>query len=221
VGKLFKRFFPWNFLPVLLIFSVFINIYQFVKLKQFESGIRVIEVLDGDTLLLEGDVRVRLRNVDAPELAYCGGVQAKEVLKKLVKEKKVVLKEQLIDQWGRPMALIYIGNKLINLEMIKSGWVRYHHDQSTMGELMKKSSDLVRTKGIGIWSNLCYQKENKENPLCNIKGNIDKNSSDRKYYLPGCAQYDFTIVEKDLGEDWFCSENEALNAGFTKAETCK
>jgi hypothetical protein len=28
------------------------------------------------------------------------------------------------------------------------------------------------------------------------------------------------IVEKDLGEDWFCTEKEAIKAGFTKASNC-
>jgi len=28
------------------------------------------------------------------------------------------------------------------------------------------------------------------------------------------------MVEKDLGEDWFCSEKEAQAAGFTKPKNC-
>jgi hypothetical protein len=64
--------------------------------------------------------------------------------------------------------------------------------------------------------------QNTQHPTCIIKGNIDKNkyTDNKKYYLPGCAQYDFTIVEKDIGEDWFCTEKEAIQAGFVKAETC-
>ncbi|MFH0762508.1 MAG: hypothetical protein V1925_01290, partial [Candidatus Omnitrophota bacterium] len=58
------------------------------------------------------------------------------------------------------------------------------------------------------------------NPKCVIKGNYDKNSSLSNYYFPGCPQYEFTIVEKDLGENWFCTEKEAQAAGFTKAKNC-
>lgn len=81
----------------------------------------ILEVLDGDTLFLEGDVRVRLRHIDAPELEYCGSSQAKDLLTKLAKRKKVVIKEEMIDQWGRPMALVYQENNFVNLEMLKSG----------------------------------------------------------------------------------------------------
>ena len=74
---------------------------------------------------------------------------------------------------------------------------------------------------MGLFSTKCYQqKENVENPKCNIKANIDKNTKDRVYYVPGCVQYKTAIVEKDIGENWYCSEKEAVEAGFRKSERC-
>lgn len=206
---------------IFLIPSIFLNIFLFQKVQTNEKGEQVLEVLDGDTILLENDVRVRLRHVDAPELKYCGGNQAKDLLTGLIKGKKVTVQEQIIDNYGRPMALIYQGNNLINQKMLESGWVRYHSDSTTKVDILKNTANLAKENSLGIYSPLCYQKVNPENPKCNIKGNIDKNSSARKYYLPGCAQYEFTIVEKDIGEDWFCTEKEAQKVGFIKAETCK
>ncbi len=205
---------------LLLIPSVILNIFLYQKTTSMEAGEKVSEVLDGDTILLENDVRVRLRHVDAPELKYCGGNQAKDLLTRLIKGKKVTVQEQIIDNYGRPMALIYTGNTLVNLKMLESGWVRYHSDSTTKVAILKDTANLAREKSLGIFSPLCYQKENPDNPNCSIKGNLDKNSGAKRYYLPGCAQYEFTIVEKDIGEDWFCTEEEASNAGFTKAETC-
>lgn len=72
----------------------------------------------------------------------------------------------------------------------------------------------------GVFSPQCYQTENPDNPKCLIKANIDKVTDTRLYYYPGCAQYKYTIVEKDIGEDWFCTEKEAQKAGFEKAKTC-
>ena len=61
---------------------------------------------------------------------------------------------------------------------------------------------------MGIFSSRCYQTENLQNsPLQN-------------YYFPGCPQYKTTIMEKDLGEAWFCTEKEAQAAGFTRAKNC-
>lgn len=184
------------------------------------QGILVLEVLDGDTILLEHDVRVRLRHVDAPELQFCGGPEAKDFLTKLVKNKRIIIKEQIIDNYGRPMALVYSGNTLINQEMLKSGWVRYHSDNTSQTNTLKSTADKAKESLIGIWGSKCYQKSNPDNPKCNIKGNTDKNSTAKNYYYPGCAQYEFTIIEKDLGEAWFCTEKEAQKAGFTRAATC-
>ena len=199
-----------------------VSAYLFFQNQQLrQQGVAVVGVYDGDTLILaDNKARVRLRHVDAPELEYCGGPQAKEVLTKLVEGKKVIIKEQIPDSGGRAMALVYIGNKLINLEMLKSGWARYHHDQSTQADKLKAVADQVKAERQGLFSPLCYQTENLAKPDCLIKGNKDKNSPKQLYYFPGCAQYDFTIVEKDLGENWFCSEKEAQQAGFTRSATC-
>ncbi len=206
---------------LLLIPSLLLNFFLFQKTQKLGQGIKVLEVLDGDTILLDGKVRLRLRHLDAPELEFCGGNEAKNLLESLVKDKKVVLEEYLLDQQGRPMALIYLGNKLINKEMLESGWVRYHSDQTSRTEELKKVANQAKEEKKGVFEPDCYQTENLENPECNIKGNIDKAIGTRLYYYPGCAQYEFTIVEKDIGEDWFCTEKQAREAGFEKAKTCR
>lgn len=180
----------------------------------------VIGVIDGDTLVLEGKARLRLRHIDAPELEFCGGTQAKDLLEKLVNNKKIIFKEKILDTQGRAMALVYLDDKLINEEMLKSGWARYHSDQTSVTKELKTVADQAREEKIGIFSPLCYQTKNIDNPKCVIKGNTDKNSNMRNYYFPGCPQYEFTIVEKDLGENWFCTEKEAQTAGFTRAKNC-
>jgi len=200
--------------------SIFLNVSLLEDLKKSQKGIKVIGVIDGDTLVLEGKTRLRLRSVDAPELDFCGSKEAKELLEKLVKDKTILVKEQIIDNWGRPMALIYTDDKLINEEILKIGWGRFHSDNHSAREILKFAGDNAREKSLGIFSPKCYQKINPDNPKCNIKGNVDKNSDLRNYYFPGCAQYEFTIIEKDIGEDWFCTEKEAQKAGFTRSKTC-
>jgi len=207
-------------LLVLFILSLLFNLYLYSK-KGTDRGILVLEVLDGDTLLLEGKVRLRLRHVDAPELEYCAGEEAKEFLENLVKGKRVIVQEEVIGQRGRALALVYLGDKLVNQEVLKNGWGRYHHDQSSEKDRLKKAGDFAKKNRLGVYSPECYQMENLENPECNIKGNIDNNNrAIKRYYFPGCAQYQFAIVEKDLGEDWFCSEEEAQKAGYVRAKSC-
>ena len=204
---------------LLLIPSLILNVFLFQKIQKGGEGIRVIGVIDGDTFVLEGKVRLRLRHIDAPELEFCGGKEAKEKLESLVKEKEVVLKERILDQRGRPMALVYVGSTLVNEEILKSGWARYHSDNSSQKSVLKAAQESAKEKGIGIFSPKCLQKKNLENPKCAIKGNIHERGT-RIYHFPGCAQYDFVIVEKDIGEGWFCSEEEAQKAGFERSKRC-
>lgn len=205
---------------LLLIPSLILNLFLFQK--RSNEAILVLEVLDGDTLLLEGKTRLRLRHLDAPELNYCAGSEAKQFLESLVKGKKIIIREKILDQQARAMALVYLGRTLINEKVLASGWARYHADQTSQKSKLKKAAAYAKEAQLGLYSPKCYQKENLENPQCLIKGNIDKNKAqdNKKYYFPGCGNYKNTIVEKDLGEDWFCTEEEAQKAGFTKSKTC-
>jgi len=48
---------------------------------------------------------------------------------------------------------------------------------------------------------------------CVIKGNINT-AGERIYHLPGQAHYDRVVIRPELGQRWFCSEEEARAAGW-------
>lgn len=202
-------------LAFLFIPSVILNVIL-LNQKPETRGVPVIGVIDGDTLVLEGKSKVRLRHVDAPDDPFCGSREATEALNRLAMGKEVRIEEQIPDQYGRGMALVYSGDTLINEAMLETGWVRYHHDNLPQTEKMKETSEKAKAGKLGIYGSC----QSKENTKCPIKGNIDKSTDTHIYYVPGCAQYNFTIVEEDLGERWFCTEKEAKAAGYTKAKTC-
>ena len=213
---------PWFkwLAPVLLIPSLLFNLY-FLSLDKSDFSTLVLEVLDGDTLLLEQDVRLRLRQLDAPELEFCAGEESQAFLEDLVKGERVVIKEKILDQRGRAMALVYLDGELINQAVIEAGWGRYHHDQTVATDILRELGDKAKADKIGLYSPECYQTENLDKPKCNIKGNIDpSNSSNKIYHSPGCVHYETTIVEKDRGEEWFCTEAEAKKAGYVKSKRC-
>ena len=224
MGDMGKKFFNNKILFIFFFISIILNfflIFQNIKYQQ-QNQVKVIGVIDGDTLVLENKTRLRLRHIDAPELEFCGGKEAKEYLENLLKGKKITIAEAISDQKGRMMALVYLKNQLINQLLLEEGLVRYHSDKTTKTEILKQANLEAKNKKLGIYSEKCFQKENKENPKCNIKGNFeDKKISKKLYYLPNCAQYEYVIVEKDLGEQWFCDEKEAIKAGYKKAKTCQ
>jgi hypothetical protein len=54
-------------------------------------------------------------------------------------------------------------------------------------------------------------------PGCVIKGNISS-SGERIYHVPGQRYYDKTLINGLQGERWFCTEQEAIAAGWRKAK---
>lgn len=54
-------------------------------------------------------------------------------------------------------------------------------------------------------------------PRCNIKGNISIETGQRIYHVPGQKYYSETTISSRYGERWFCSEDEARNAGWRRS----
>jgi cold shock CspA family protein len=52
---------------------------------------------------------------------------------------------------------------------------------------------------------------------CNIKGNISYPSGEKLYHKPGYRDYAEVDIFENEGEKWFCTEQEAINAGFRDA----
>lgn len=54
---------------------------------------------------------------------------------------------------------------------------------------------------------------------CSIKGNISS-KKERIYHVEGCGSYSQTVIDTSKGERMFCSEKEAVAAGWRKALNC-
>lgn len=211
-----------KFLQILLIFlltvSISLNIFQYVN-KNREDLHQVKAVIDGDTILIENSRKIRLAGIEAPEIGLCGSSEATALLTKLVGEKWVKIVPITTDSFGRDVATVYVGNTNINKEMISSGWASFNYQDIPEREEISQINKDVQKNGIGIYGKTCTQTENPVNPKCNIKGNIS-NIHNKTYFFPGCSSYSIIKVQLHLGESWFCSEKEALTAGFTKNPNC-
>ncbi|MGL4178136.1 MAG: hypothetical protein ACRCSN_18930 [Dermatophilaceae bacterium] len=56
-----------------------------------------------------------------------------------------------------------------------------------------------------------------ESSSCSIKGNIS-NKGEKIYHLPGQQYYDRTKIDPTKGERMFCSERDAVAAGWRKSK---
>lgn len=179
----------------------------------------VTEVRDGDTFFIENGQPIRVYGLDAPELEHCYGKESKAELVRLVLGKRVELREPLSDRSGRVMALVYVDGILVNEQLIKYGFAGSQGHGESESVRMNAANAYAHENNLGIYSQKCYQ-ITPPNPKCNIKGNITAEKS-KIYYTPDCRVYNITIVQKYKGEDWFCTEKEAIKAGFAKPANCK
>ncbi len=133
-------------------------------IKKIITG-TVVRVTDGDTITiktLNGKEKIRFAQIDAPETSHFGsksqpyGKEAGVYLKQLVMNKTVKVEIETIDQYGRNVGTVYLGNNNINRELVKNGlaWVyrQYSHD----AELLNLEKN-ARDKKIGLW--------NSDNPI--------------------------------------------------------
>jgi hypothetical protein len=58
----------------------------------------------------------------------------------------------------------------------------------------------------------------KETGDCRIKGNISVKTGERIYHVPGGEFYDATKISPSKGERWFCTEEEAREAGWRRSK---
>lgn len=184
--------------------------------QRMNYSYEVTRVIDGDTFETKEKQRIRLAGVSAPETGLCGHSQAKELLERLTLNKKVQIKVSFIDIYRRQISYVYVGDKFVNLLMLKSGWTFKGTGTSEKNDLLLKTTQEANKRNIGIFSDLCSQMVNKTRPFCNVKGNRDS----KFYHYPGCGQYNNVIVELHRGDVWFCTREEAESAGFKRAKLC-
>lgn len=190
-----------------------------------------LHVVDGDTIDVDG-IRYRLHGVDAPEAAqFCAGMDGRQwpcgqeaihKMEELVVGKSVTCDARGTDNYGRTISVCVAGRTEINAAMVDAGlaWAfrKYSSDYADR-------EDVARAKAIGIWQAATttawdYRTERWQRALqsvpnrgCPIKGNINR-SNVRIYHVPWSRDYAKTKVDEARGERWFCSEDEALAAGW-------
>lgn len=185
-----------------------------------QVGDKVITIIDGDTFKLQNKQTIRLASIDAPELNKCLGQESKKALSKLILNKRVVLLEPYADKYDRVMALVISDGQIINEIMVRNGYAVDTYDDFSAKIALQDANDYARTNGLGIFSQKCSQTVPPDLD-CFIKGNHDQRQNRKLYSYPGCTNYHRTVVDVWQDDQWFCSEAEAIRAGYTRSGDCQ
>lgn len=127
-----------------------------------EGEHRVERVVDGDTLLLVGGVRVRLIGVDCPETVKPDhpvepwGPEASAFAKKFVSGGNVRLQfdRERVDRFDRFLAYVFVGDTMLNEELLRAGLARvehrFHYSQAIERQFNRAEQE-ARLARRGIW----------------------------------------------------------------------
>ena len=117
-------------------------------------------VYDGDTLTLENGKKVRLVQIDTPELspAECYGIQARDLLRKMIGTSSIELKKEPAslnkDFFKRLLRYVFVGSKNLNLELVKQGaaapWF-FEGEQGKYANQLLKAAQLAQKNKVGLW----------------------------------------------------------------------
>ncbi|MCH7835536.1 MAG: thermonuclease family protein [Chloroflexi bacterium] len=208
----------------------------------------VIRVIDGDTIdvLIGGrEFRVRYIGIDTPETVdprrpvECFGREASERNRRLVEGKTVGLERDVseTDRFGRLLRYVWMDPStgsgqalMVNARLLEEGYaaatafppdIRY-------AELFSALETQARAQGRGLWGPACATPQ--PSPMVDgpcdfsgtgepvIKGNISLSTGEKIYHVPGGEFYDRTVIDEAKGERWFCTEAEAVAAGWRKSK---
>ena len=185
----------------------------------------ITRVIDGDTFVIQGvnspKGTVRLIGVDTPEIGECFASEAAQLISSMMmnREVKVEYDVDKIDQFGRALIHLFFKDtegkwELLSAEMLRQGIGKYYRDvvnTKNNEELLAAANEGFKNKS-GLWTHCAQNKQTG----CIIKGNVARDGK-RYYHLPSFRHYGQTVVNFENGDMYFCSEQEAISKGWTKA----
>jgi micrococcal nuclease len=206
---------------------------------------KVVKIVDGDTIdiTIDGQTeRLRLIGINTPEVVdprqsvECFGREASANAKKLLAEAEVKISadetQDNRDKYGRLLRYVWRRDGLFyNLEAIKDGFAyEYTYNLPYLYQKdFQAAQKYAQENKLGLWANGACGQKNIQAPAektatssgdaCLIKGNIGS-TGDKIYHLSNCPYYNQTMIDESKGEKWFCTETEAIAAGWRKAKNC-
>jgi len=116
---------------------------------------RVVGVHDGDTLTCldenNDQQKVRLAEIDAPELGQDYGRVARESLAELVFGKTVTVADEGKDRYGRWIARMQVDGVDVNRRLVATGNA-WHYSDYSRDAALETLQDQARSQRLGLWA---------------------------------------------------------------------
>ena len=151
---------------LLVIVSILLIIFLFGSYCQNRAiiyqKVKVIRVIDGDTIEIEGGQKIRYIGMDTPETVnpetpvQCFGQEASVKNKELVGGKIVELEKDVseTDKYGRLLRYVWVNGSMVNEQLIKEGYARIETFPPDIKYANRFLIDekVAKIKKLGLWN---------------------------------------------------------------------
>ena len=126
---------------------------------------KVVNVIDGDTVKIEGGQVVRYIGIDTPETVHpskpvqCYGNEASDKNKELVEGEEIRLEKDVseTDKYGRLLRYVWLGDMLVNEYLVREGYAQsssYPPDVKYQDKFIEAQKQ-AREELKGLWGDAC------------------------------------------------------------------
>jgi len=116
----------------------------------------VTSIVDGDTLVINNQDKMRLTGVNTPEYYQRCYNESTNKLKELILNKRVILERDILetDRYNRFLRYVFLGKIFINLEMIKSGYAYFEEIKPNVeySKELQEAEEYAKKNNLGcLW----------------------------------------------------------------------
>jgi len=197
----------------------------------------VVTVQEGDTFTVQNGsslYKVRLSDVDAPEMGQVFGRQARQFTEQMVLGRRVQMNLSLIDKHGRLIGeVITEDGRVLNEELVYAGLAWYYRVDPIRNKRLQQLEHYAFTKKLGLW----VEKEpippweyRRESRIPDLPMTVKQVDYDRIFHYglignrrtktvrwPACKNYRLSRLRKAL---IFHSLQQANQMDFKPAKDC-
>lgn len=198
---------------------------------------QVVVVHDGDTLTVQSGsfvYKVRLSDVDAPEMGQVFGKQARQYTEQMVLGSWVRVNVALIDRHGRRVGEVIVEDGwVLNEELVHAGLAWYYRVHPVRNDRLQKLEQYAFSKKLGLWVEpdpLPPWEFRRESRIPQLPVTAEQVDYDRIFHYgmvgnrrtktvrwPACKKYRLSRPQQAL---IFHSLQQARELGFTPAKDC-
>ena len=151
------------------------------------AAMTITKVYDGDTITLSTGEKVRLLQIDTPELSQpeCYGQEARSALVSLLNtpgQLSLMPDPNLdnVDRYGRLLRYVFIGKTNINLKLVEIGAAApyfYRGEKGRYSAQILKAAQSAKEKSLGLWKSCPGTKLSPNDAVTTIRTAVRATSS--------------------------------------------